>query len=153
MAEIKIFRPQIQSHQVAKPEQNPKFNQTNQLNRVNNPYRYVPSEVMDFAKSMETQFSELMLKEMQKTSNENNSDSANEFYNGLLTSERAKALTETSSKGIKDLILDDVYPEYKRTAQNFAAYENQKAVFNKQKIKMYEGPSNSIEMHNNGTSE
>lgn len=144
MAEIKIFRPQIQSHQVAKPEQNPK---------VNNPYQYVPSEVMEFAKSMESQFSELMLKEMQKTSNESNTDSASEFYNGLLTTERAKALTDVSSKGIKDLILDDVYPDFKRTAQNFAVYENQKAAFNKQRIKMHEGPSNSIEMHNNGTSE
>lgn len=142
MTEIKIFRPQIQSTQAQKPTTNSA-----------NPYQYVPSEVMDFAKSMESQFSELMLKEMQKTTAEETSDSGQEFYNGLLTTERAKALTETGGKGIKDLILDDIYPQYKRTAQNFQVYEQHKNMFNRQKIQIHEGPQKTIELHDNGKSE
>jgi len=132
VTDIKIHRPQIQSAR-AKVS-----------NSTSNPVdtrKYIPKEVSDFAASMESQFSELMLKEMQKTSQSSTSNSAEEFYNGMLLQERAKSMTEQSNRGLKDLILDEVYPQYKRTAANFEIYENQKQQFNKQKVQMHEGPT------------
>lgn len=144
MTDIKIHRPQIQSA-------NKQNTQTNRV--VSNPYQYVPGEVLDFAKSMESQFSELMLKEMQKTTNDEDGGTAGEFYNGLLTTERAKAFANNSSHSIKDMVLDEVYPKYKRTAQNYAVYEQHKNQFNRQNIRIHDGPSNEISKHESGNLE
>jgi len=64
------------------------------------------------AESMETQFAELMFKEMRKTVPKEEQDStAMNFYNSTLDHERAKILSaHQNGLGIKNLILDQILP-------------------------------------------
>ena len=56
--------------------------------RIEQPkHQYVPESHLKFAKAMESQFAQLMLKEMQKTSGASNTDQATQFYQDLLVKE------------------------------------------------------------------
>lgn len=78
-------------------------------------YRHVPKPYLDFAQGMEERFTKHLLGEMNKTINKANPDSqANKIYNSFLDNERAKLMSESQTGlGIKDIVLDQVYPNWR----------------------------------------
>ena len=86
-------------------------------------YEYVPKEFKQIAKSMEQQFIEHMLQQMEKTTGENSESSADSYYKGLQRTERAEIFSELSGEGsLKDLILDQIYPEKYRNQISYNAF-------------------------------
>ena len=90
---------------------------------------YVPRPYKDIAGGYETQFLKLMIDQMKKTVPENEQEStASEFYDDLLSGERAKIMAkQNEGMGLQELILDQIYPKRLRneiTYKNFA--ENKK---------------------------
>ncbi|MCO4753888.1 MAG: rod-binding protein [Bacteriovoracaceae bacterium] len=79
-------------------------------------YENVPKEYMDVAQGMETQFINHMLNEMRKTVKSSEPDSsASKYYKGLVDHERAKIMATTDNGiGLKDVILDQIYPKHMR---------------------------------------
>ena len=134
--EIKIHRPQIQNRN-AKASIRPEKSEN-----------YIPEEIKGAAKGLEAQFNELMVKEMTKSLNSGVQSTAGNFYNGLLTSERAKALVHNDSQ-IQKLILDEIYPKHMRNEQNYQNYLDNKNKYAHSNIRLQEGPtqpSQEIEM-------
>lgn len=76
----------------------------------------IPREVMEFAENMEADFANFLFKEMGKSvARETPENSSEEFYNSLLTSERAQmAAKDQGTLGIKKAILDQIYPSQTR---------------------------------------
>lgn len=137
MTDIKIHRPHILNHRAQEQK------------KVQNSDQYIPDDIKNFAKKQEAVFAELMFKEMSKTNPEFNANSAMNFYNSKLTKERAEALAERSKNGIKDMILDQVYPKQRRTKQSYDAYMQYQKRFEKHKIAMHDKPSRpAIEIAN-----
>ncbi|MCB9094870.1 MAG: rod-binding protein [Halobacteriovoraceae bacterium] len=72
----------------------------------------IPKEYLEAAKGMETQFANYMINEMRKTVHKVNPESsAEQYYNSLLDYERAKKLVDTQGLGLKELILNQIYPQ------------------------------------------
>ncbi len=128
MNEIKIHRPQIQNK-----------NYQNSV-RPENSEKYIPEEIKGAAQGLEAQFNELMVKEMTKSLNSGVQSTAGNFYNGLLTSERAKALVHEDSQ-IQKLILDEIYPKHMRNSQNYQNYLANKNKYARNDIQLQEGPT------------
>ena len=94
--------------------------------------KYIPGEVKEFARGFEEQFAELMLKEMNKAVGSSAGGTANNYYKSLMQKEQATRLTKNGGGlGIQDMILDDVYPERKRTKAHYQAYLDNKNRFRK----------------------
>ena len=85
--------------------------------------RYVPDEFKNVAKDLESQFAELMLKEMNKAAEPSQEAStAENIYNELLTTERSKALSENKGGlGLQNMILDQIYPKRLRNEITYEA--------------------------------
>ncbi len=137
LTNISIHRPHLQ---MAKKDE-----QSTKPRGLQNKYEYIPDSHVKFAKAMESQFAELMLKEMQKTSGASNTDQATQFYQDLLVKERSNAMADRGS-GIKDMILDEVYPKRYRNKANYDAYQNQINSFKKQKVEMHDHPKQDIKL-------
>lgn len=128
MNEIKIHRPTIQNRNIQKSA------------RPANSEQYIPEEIKGAAQGLEAQFNELMVKEMTKSLNSGVQSTAGNFYNGLLTSERAKALVKEDSQ-IQKLILDEIYPKHMRNEQNYQNYLDNKNKYAQNNISLQEGPT------------
>jgi Rod binding domain-containing protein len=90
--------------------------------------RFVPDEFKKVARELESQFSELMLTEMNKTADPAEEvSSAENIYSELLTTERAKTLSENKGGlGLQNMILDQIYPKRLRNEITYEAYEKRK---------------------------
>ncbi len=107
---IKKVGPDILKKRDQKNESNIKMRRVLQKEKFEN----VPKEIMEVAQGMETQFAHKLFAEMRKTVKKSKPESSAEtFYNSMLDYERAKTLTDTTGMGIKEVILDQIYPQYK----------------------------------------
>lgn len=83
------------------------------------PYANVPKAYKDVASGMETQFINHMIKQMRKSVHRVSPESsAEKFYNSMLDQERAKTMSETQGVGIKEIILDQIYPQKRKSFLN-----------------------------------
>ena len=92
--------------------------------------KYIPEPYLEVAQGMEEQFIEFMIQQMKKSVQKTEeSSSAMDYYESLLTQQQSNSMaTQNGGTGIQDLILDQVYPDYMRTKenyQNFLAQYNQ----------------------------
>ena len=103
--------------------------------------KYIPDDFKKVAQGMETQFLEYMLKKMNDTVDKSTPEStANNYYESLQTSERAKVMSQLNKEGsLKNLILDKIYPSKFRNEQAYNAYMKSKlSVTNSNNIKINE---------------
>jgi Rod binding domain-containing protein len=88
--------------------------------------KYIPKQFQDVAESMESQFAETMLKQMNQTVDETaTEDSGMDFYKSLQTSERAKMMSKQNNLGLQNIILDQIYPKRMRNEMALKQYEAQ----------------------------
>ncbi len=74
--------------------------------------KYIPEPYKNVARGMEKQFVEFMLEQMQKTAPSSQTDTASQYYQGLMKSERAENMVRhNGGLGIQEVILDQVYPK------------------------------------------
>ncbi len=88
--------------------------------------KYIPKQFQEVAESMESQFAEAMLKQMNQTIDETpGEDSGMDFYKSLQTSERAKTMSKQNNLGLQNIILDQIYPKRLRNEMALKQYEAQ----------------------------
>jgi len=88
--------------------------------------KYIPKQYQDVAESMETQFAEAMIKQMNETIDEApGEDSGMDFYKSLQTTERAKMMAKQNNLGLQNVILDQIYPKRMRNEMALKQYEAQ----------------------------
>lgn len=93
----------------------------------NDSKRFVPEPYLKTAQSMEQQFAEFMLQQMQKTTGQSG-DTASDYYKSLQRTEQAEQMVESGNGlGIQDLILDQIYPKSRRSEMAYNAYKQQQA--------------------------
>jgi len=89
----------------------------------------IPTAYKNIATGMERQFLEYMLEKMKSTISDEEPSTAQNYYDGLQTSEQAKVLAEKNEgMGIQEMILNQIYPKHKRNALSIGQnqYLNQK---------------------------
>jgi Rod binding domain-containing protein len=87
---------------------------------------YIPKQYQEVAESMETQFAEAMIKQMNQTIDETpNEDSGMDYYKSLQTTERAKMMAKQNNLGLQTVILDQIYPKRMRNEMALKQYEAQ----------------------------
>lgn len=92
------------------------------IQKTNDKYRYVPKKFIEVAESLEGQFINHMLKQMETTIGSKQGSTAENYYKDLQTTERAKIMAKKSEDGgLKDLILNQIYPENYRNEQMYNA--------------------------------
>lgn len=79
-------------------------------------YANVPKEYMKIAEGMESQFNQHLLAQMKKTVDYANPGSpAQKLYEKLLDEHYAEIMASNQNgTGIKDVVLDQIYPQHKR---------------------------------------
>ncbi len=88
--------------------------------------KFIPKQYQDVAESMESQFAETMVKQMNQTIDENaGDDSGMDYYKSLQTSERAKMMAKQNNLGLQNVILDQIYPKRMRNEMALKQYEAQ----------------------------
>lgn len=88
--------------------------------------KYIPRQFQDVAESMETQFAETMVKQMNQTIDETPSDdTGTDYYKSLQTTERAKMMAKQNNLGLQSVILDQIYPKRLRNEMALKQYETQ----------------------------
>lgn len=88
--------------------------------------KFIPKQFQEVAESMESQFAEAMVKQMNQTIDENaGADSGMDFYKSLQTSERAKMMAKQNNLGLQNVILDQIYPKRMRNEMALKQYEAQ----------------------------
>ncbi len=91
--------------------------------------KYVPQQFKDVAASMEQQFAEMMIEQMNRTvesgDEEGGGGMAMDYYKSLQKSERAKAMTAQNELGLQNMILDQIYPKRMRNEMALKQYEAQ----------------------------
>ncbi len=94
---------------------------------IKNDFRFIPKEYKDVALSMEQQFAEIMINEMNKSKGENSelSQAGMDFYESLETNERAKILASQNSLGLQETILNQIYPKRLRNEFSYQQYQKQ----------------------------
>lgn len=86
--------------------------------------KYIPKQYQEIAESMESQFAEAMVKQMNQTIDETPSvDSGMDYYKSLLTTERAKMMAKQNNLGLQNMILDQIYPKRIRNEMALKQYE------------------------------
>jgi len=89
---------------------------------------YIPKEYKDVAASMEKQFIEHMLEQMEKTTGQKDDSTANNYYKSLQRNERSEIISNLSEEGsLKELILNQIYPQKFRNETSFNAYKKMRA--------------------------
>lgn len=93
------------------------------VQKVSDKYRNVPKPYLKVAQGMETQFINHMLTEMRKTVKSERPEAPGEgYYKSVLDYERAQMMAKTENGvGLKDLILDQIFPQHMRNPQNTSA--------------------------------
>ena len=107
--------------------------------------QFVPTRFREVAASMEQQFVEMMLDQMNKTVDEANPDEGGqgmEYYKSLHKSERAKAMSHQNELGLQDMILNQIYPKRMRNEIAFKHYEDQNNLKH-HNLPSYRKPANS----------
>ena len=101
---------------------------------VHDRYKHIPKEYMKVAEGMETQFTNHLLNEMRKSAAPTNPESNGQrIYKSLLDAERAKMMAESATGlGIKDLVLDQIYPKHRRVQYNDSVKMYQKNINSQQ---------------------
>ncbi len=99
--------------------------------------QYIPENFQQVAAGMESQFIDLMIQQMRKSVPlEEAQSSAEEIFSAMEDSERAKILSTTKKGiGLKDLVLDEIYPKKFRNRLAYDSYMKQQEAFNQQTIK------------------
>jgi Rod binding domain-containing protein len=88
--------------------------------------KYIPKQFQDVAESMESQFAEEMLKQMNQTIDETSGeDTGMDYYKSLQTTERAKMMSKQNNLGLQNVILDQIYPKRMRNEMALKQYEAQ----------------------------
>lgn len=118
-----------------------KINATPQIQNartVKDKYANIPKPYLDVAKGMEAQFTNHLLNQMRKTVPSTKPESqAEKIYKSMLDSERSKLMAASESGvGVKDLVLDQIYPKHKRVSPQ-------------EMVKMYNPNLNSQKGENN----
>lgn len=127
-----------------------------QKQNVSNGSKYIPEDHKKFAKAMESQFAELMLKEMHKAVGKKDMNQAEKIYESMLLKERSKSMADNKESAIQELILKEVYPEKFRNKQNFDHYQQNQNKFIKHKVSMHDGHINEykkIQKHESPSSQ
>ncbi len=89
--------------------------------------KYIPKQYQEVAESMEQQFAEFMLKQMNKAINETEGEDSGgmDYYKSLQTTERAKMMAKQNNLGLQNVILDQIYPKRLRNEMALKQYEAQ----------------------------
>lgn len=88
--------------------------------------KYIPKQYQEVAESMETQFAETMVKQMNQTIDEiAGEDSGMDYYKSLQTTERAKMMAKQNNLGLQNVILDQIYPKRMRNEMALKQYQAQ----------------------------
>ena len=89
--------------------------------------KYIPKQFQEVAESMEGQFAEAMLKQMNQTVDETEGEDSGgmEYYKSLQTTERAKMMAQQNNLGLQNVILDQIYPK-RMSHQNLPSYKLEK---------------------------
>ncbi|MDO9181239.1 MAG: hypothetical protein Q7U04_02465 [Bacteriovorax sp.] len=88
--------------------------------------KFIPKQYQEVAESMEAQFAETMVKQMNQTIEETpNEDSGMDYYKSLQTSDRAKMMAKQNNLGLQNVILDQIYPKRMRNEMALKQYETQ----------------------------
>lgn len=100
----------------------PQISQFQQVNKR----PHVPKPYQDVAEGFETQFANHLITEMRKTINKSKpSSSAEKIYESMQDYERAKIIAQSEpGLGVKEVILDQIYPAHRRQAPNNNAILN-----------------------------
>lgn len=81
-------------------------------------YKDVPKDLLEVAESMESQFTNHLLKEMRKSVGTENSQHQ-KIYESFLDSERSQLMAKTNSGvGVKDLVIEQYSPGFKTRITN-----------------------------------
>jgi Rod binding domain-containing protein len=95
-------------------------------NKIIDDRQFIPKQYQEVAESMETQFAEAMVKQMNQTIDEAPvEDSGMDFYKSLQTTERAKMMAKQNNLGLQNVILDQIYPKRMRNEMALKHYEAQ----------------------------
>ena len=115
--------------------------------------RFIPEDHKNVARGMEQQFAEYMIQQMNNTvdkADNENQDSASTYYENMMTTERAKMMSNSGSGlGVQKIVLDQIYPQRLRTEMNYNNYNKMKEqnALHKKMIQTHKTPeSNSIAM-------
>ena len=90
--------------------------------------KFIPKQFLDVAESMEGQFAETMLKQMNQTVDEAEGEESGggmDYYKSLQTTERAKMMAQQNNLGLQNVILDQIYPKRLRNEMGLKQYEAQ----------------------------
>lgn len=88
--------------------------------------KFIPKQYQEVAESMETQFAETMVKQMNQTVEETpTEDTGMDYYKSLLTTERSKMMAQQNNLGLQSVILDQIYPKRMRNEMALKQYEAQ----------------------------
>lgn len=88
--------------------------------------RFIPEPYVEVAKSMEQQFAEFMLSEMQKTTGEEIDGAGADFYKGMMNTQHAEQIVNSDNGlGIQNVILDQIYPKHLRSEMAYNGYKQQ----------------------------
>ncbi|MEK6624029.1 MAG: hypothetical protein AABY86_03615 [Bdellovibrionota bacterium] len=98
---------------------------SHQSKRDSNGIQYVPKDYVAVAEAQEASFLKLMFDEMNHSiEHAEEPSSAESIYQSLLTDEQAQALaSHPDGVGIKNLILDQIYPQKFRSKEAYEAYQ------------------------------
>lgn len=90
-------------------------------------YKNIPKQYLEVAEGMEAQYINYMMNELNKSvQSESPESSAEKYYKSLINSERAEIMAKTDNGvGIKDLVLDQIYPQHMRRPVNIKQAMNQ----------------------------
>lgn len=89
--------------------------------------KYIPKKYQEVAESMEAQFAETMVKQMNQTIDETPGEDSGgmDYYKSLQTTERAKMMSQQNNLGLQNVILDQIYPKRMRNEIALKQYEAQ----------------------------
>jgi len=110
-----------------------KIEPTQIQNARSNGKEFIPKPYLELAEKLEKQFYNLLLNEMEKTVEKTEPQStAEEYYNSLLSDKHAEIFSQNpNNNGIKDLILNEVYPQRFRSKAVFEHYNKEAQRYSK----------------------
>ncbi|MDP7321800.1 MAG: rod-binding protein [Bacteriovoracaceae bacterium] len=103
-------------------------------------YKNVPKPYLKVAEGLEAQFTNHLLNQMRKTVHPIEPESqAEKIYKSMLDSERSELMSKTDTGlGIKDLVLEQIYPNFKNRPVEHAHNTYKKVNLNSHKGENHE---------------
>lgn len=98
------------------------------INPKKDKYANVPEAYMRIAEGMESQFNQMMLSQMKKTVDRADPSSpATRIYEQMLDEHYADIMASKDGTGIKDIVLEQIYPHFNKASKKTAInnYQNQ----------------------------